>query len=123
MSVKHFEAGASTNMKKSVTVERTHMTCDGCGYLMNEKVEHIVLSIPEVKDFHFHAADPFKRTADADCFRCWAHNVKIMKDSLKNRNCSEGEIDKFLSGMLYRERPGGSDVAKPEIAKKGEGLR
>jgi hypothetical protein len=104
-------------VKKKRTVTKEYMECDGCKYLMGEG-PMITVSVPfdypweylrddRQLEFHFHALQQRH-----DCFRYWAHNPRIMRDSLKDRELDNEEIDEFMSLMLYRERIGGPGVER-----------
>lgn len=98
-------------MKKQRTVTQQYLECDGCQYLMAEKDPMIVVSVPfdfpfewlrgekgGTLDFHFHALKHRH-----DCFRYWAHNPRIMRDSLKARELDSEQADEFMELMLYRQ--------------------
>jgi hypothetical protein len=109
-------------MRKKKTIEQEYLECDGCKYLMGSKEPLITVTVPfdypleflredRTIEFHFHAL-----THRHDCFRYWAHNPRIMRDSLTNRGFDEEQIDEFLSLMLYREDAFHPGVARPEVA-------
>ena len=98
-------------MNKERTVTQQYMECDGCKYLMSDKDPFITVSVPfdypleflrdgTMLDFHFHTL-----ANRHDCFRYWAHNPRIMRDSLTARGMDEEQIDDFMSLMLYRQSP------------------
>jgi len=58
-------------------------------------------------EFHFHAIKQRH-----DCFRYWAHNPGIMRDSLKTRDLDEEQIDEFMSLMLYRHNSWGPGIER-----------
>jgi len=106
-------------MKKVRNVQQEYMECDGCIYVMSESKPRITVDVPfdyplealredppRSLEFHFHA--------DSDCFRYWAHNPRIMRRSLAERELSEDEIMDFLSLMLYREDPFHPGVERPK---------
>lgn len=95
-------------MKKERTLTENYIECDGCKYVMG-KGPMITVSVPfdypvhflrddRALEFHFHAIQ-----ARHDCFRYWAHNPQIMRDSLKARELDDEETDEFMSLMLYRQ--------------------
>lgn len=95
-------------MNKERTVTQKYMECDGCKYVMGES-PHITVAVPfdypleflrddGTLEFHFHAL-----TNRHDCFRYWAHNPRIMSESLTARGLDEEQIDEFTSMMLYRQ--------------------
>jgi hypothetical protein len=60
-------------------------------------------------EFHFHALKHRH-----DCFRYWAHNPRVMRDSLTDRSFNEEQIDDFMSLMLYRQSAFSPGIARPE---------
>ena len=98
-------------MMKKKTIEQEYLECDGCGYVMGKEDPRIEVSVPfdfpwewlrDLKDpgvltFHFHAL-----RQRHDCFRYWAHNPRIMEQSLKDRELDNEQREEFLSLMLYR---------------------
>jgi len=96
-------------MKKERTRTEEYVECDGCKYIMGDG-PMIVVSVPfdypweflrvnnEALEFHFHALQQRH-----DCFRYWAHNPGVMRDSLKARELDSEQIDEFMSMMLYRQ--------------------
>ena len=99
-------------MKKTRMRSEEYLECDGCGYLMVSGKPMVVLSVPfdvgmaveaegrdwATVDFHFHVL-----AQRHDCFRYWAHNPRIMRNSLIEREFADDEIDDFMELMLYRE--------------------
>lgn len=109
-------------MHRVKTVEQTYIECDGCKYVMGKNDPRIVVVVPfdypfemmrsddvEQIEFHFHALR--KRH---DCFRYWAHNPEIMRDSLRARDFDDEQIDDFMALMLYREDNFHPGVARPK---------
>lgn len=83
------------------TITRPAVSCDGCEYLISAGVQTTTLVV-RGEQFDFH--DGGTGTAERhDCFRYWAHNPRIMRRSLEERDWGEERIDEFLSLMLYRE--------------------
>lgn len=108
-------------MEKERTLTQKYLECDGCKYLMGGAEPKIVVSVPfdypwdvlrEIDpgalEFHFHAIKQRH-----DCFRYWAHNPRIMKESLVARELDEEQIDEFMSMMLYRENSFSPGIARP----------
>lgn len=114
-------------MDKERTVTQKYRECDGCKYTMGSD-PMIVVSVPfdypldflrEIDpgtlEFHFHAL-----ANRHDCFRYWAHNPRIMKESLVARELDEEQIDEFMSMMLYRNSSFEPGVARPASLGKGK---
>ena len=111
-------------MRKTATIEKEYIECDGCLYGMAEEDPRVEVTVPfdfawealrsnppETLTFHFHALQQRH-----DCFRYWAHNPTIMKRSLKARELDEEQIDDFLSLMLYRKESGfGPGLAREKV--------
>ena len=109
-------------MKKEKSVTQQYVECDGCKYVMGEDAPMIVVSVPfdypwefmrdnRQLEFHFHAIKQRH-----DCFRYWAHNPGIMRDSLKTRELDNEEIDEFMSLMLYREHSWGPGIEQKKAS-------
>lgn len=109
-------------MHRTKTVEQHYLSCDGCKYLMGKDELKIVVTVPfdypfefmrsddvEELEFHFHALKNRH-----DCFRYWAHNPRIMRDSLTDRGFDEEQIEDFMSLMLYREGTWSPGVERPK---------
>ena len=99
-------------MHRERNVTQEYIECDGCKYVLGSRTgPMIVVRVPHdypwealredepaALEFHFHAL-----AHRHDCFRYWAHNPSIMRDSLTARGFDEEQIDEFMSLMLYRE--------------------
>jgi hypothetical protein len=107
-------------LKKTKTIEKEYLECDGCKYLMNENDPMVVVSVPfdfpfewlrgpkaETLDFHFHALGHRH-----DCFRYWAHNPEVMRDSLKARDLDNEQAEEFMALMLYRQNSFSPGIAR-----------
>jgi hypothetical protein len=110
------------DMNKERTVTQKYVECDGCKYVMGNG-PMITVSVPfdfpfewlrgakgETLDFHFHAIQ-----ARHDCFRYWAHNPGVMRDSLRARELDNEQIDEFMSLMLYRQNSYSPGIEKPKV--------
>lgn len=109
-------------MHRTKTVEQQYLECDGCKYILGKDDPRITVSVPfdypldflqddRTEEFHFHAIKQRH-----DCFRYWAHNPEIMRDSLKARGLSEEQMDEFMSLMLYRSKSWEPGISRPEAA-------
>lgn len=103
-------------MKKERTLTQEYLECDGCKYVMGSDAPLVTVTVPfdypmkflradralvradRTLEFHFHAIQ-----ARHDCFRYWAHNPQVMRDSLIARGLDEEQIDDFMAMMLYRQ--------------------
>jgi hypothetical protein len=106
-------------MEKERTLTQKYLECDGCKYVMGSDDPMIVVSVPfdypweflrddRNLEFHFHAI-----RQRHDCFRYWAHNPRIMRESLEARKLNEDQIDEFMMMMLYREHSWQPGITKP----------